>query len=66
MTDETEMLLLKEDVWSDLREELYGTDDNDFYALTATYSNDRNDDGLTRLIFSLYEFSKETQILVYG
>lgn len=58
LTDETEMLLLKEDVWSDLREELYGTDDNDFYALTATYSNDRNDDGLTRLIFSLYEFSR--------
>lgn len=58
LTDETEMLLLKEDVWTELRETLYGEEANQFYNLTATYSNDRNDDGLTQLIFSLYEFSR--------
>lgn len=63
LADETEKLLLKEDVWSELRETLYGAEvadgeENLFYQLTATYSNDRNDDGLTNLIFSLYEFSR--------
>ncbi|MDT1938806.1 MULTISPECIES: helicase-exonuclease AddAB subunit AddA [Carnobacterium] len=58
LTDETEMLLLKEDVWEELREELYGEEKNAFYELTANYSGDRNDDGLTKLIFSLYEFSR--------
>lgn len=30
LTDETEMLLLKEDVWEELREELYGEEKNAF------------------------------------
>ncbi|MCB5954275.1 helicase-exonuclease AddAB subunit AddA [Enterococcus sp. CWB-B31] len=58
LTDETEMLLLKEDVWDDLRESLYEQGEAAFYQLTGNFSNDRSDDGLTRLIFSLYEFAK--------
>nr|WP_245249737.1 helicase-exonuclease AddAB subunit AddA [Vagococcus allomyrinae] len=58
LTDETEMILLKEDVWEELREELYEKDQEEFYRLTANFSNDRSDDGLTRLIFSLYEFAR--------
>lgn len=58
LTDETEMILLKEDVWEVLREELYEKDQEDFYRLTANFSNDRSDDGLTRLIFSLYDFAR--------
>ncbi len=58
LTDETEMILLKEDVWEELREELYEKDQEDFYRLTANFSNDRSDDGLTRLIFSLYDFAR--------
>ncbi|MGC6768983.1 helicase-exonuclease AddAB subunit AddA [Enterococcus sp. LJL51] len=58
LTDETEMLLLKEDVWDELRESLYTADDESFYRLTSNFSNDRTDDGLTKLIFSLYEFAK--------
>ncbi len=58
LTDETEMLLLKEDVWDELREELYEKDQLAFYQLTENFSNDRSDDGLTRLIFSLYDFAR--------
>lgn len=58
LTDETEMLLLKEDVWDELRERFYSEDSEAFYQLTSNFSNDRSDDGLTRLIFSLYEFAR--------
>ena len=58
LTDETEILLLKENVWEEVREVLYGEEDSLFKALTASYSNDRSDAGLTDLIFSLYEFSR--------
>lgn len=58
LTDETEMLLLKEDVWDDLREKFYAENEEAFYQLTSNFSNDRSDDGLTRLIFSLYEFAR--------
>nr|OTP53471.1 helicase-exonuclease AddAB, AddA subunit [Enterococcus termitis] len=58
LTDETEMLLLKEDVWDALREQFYAEDQESFYQLTSNFSNDRSDDGLTRLIFSLYEFAR--------
>ncbi|MGL4694446.1 helicase-exonuclease AddAB subunit AddA [Enterococcus larvae] len=58
LTDETEMLLLKEDVWDDLRESLYEKEEESFYQLTSNFSNDRSDDGLTNLVFSLYDFAK--------
>ncbi|WP_198022518.1 helicase-exonuclease AddAB subunit AddA [Carnobacterium pleistocenium] len=58
LTDETEILLLKDSVWEEVREALYGEEDTFFKTLTASYSNDRSDAGLTDLIFSLYEFSR--------
>ncbi len=58
LTDETEITLLKEDVWDEVREELYGKNKERFYQLTENFSNDRNDDGLTNLIFSLCNFAK--------
>lgn len=58
LTDETENILMKEDVWGELREELYGEENSLFQTLAETYSNDRTDDGLTELIFSLYNFSR--------
>ncbi|MFL2116037.1 helicase-exonuclease AddAB subunit AddA [Marinilactibacillus psychrotolerans] len=58
LTDETENLLMKEEVWNELRERLYGEEDSMFQVLAETYSNDRTDDGLTELIFSLYNFSR--------
>lgn len=61
LTDQTETLLLKEDVWEALREKFY--DDTEgvpaaFYELTANFSNDRSDDGLTDLVYRLYEFAR--------
>nr|WP_208560208.1 helicase-exonuclease AddAB subunit AddA [Marinilactibacillus kalidii] len=58
LTDDTENTLMKEDIWDALREELYGEEASLFKTLAATYSNDRSDDGLTELIFSLYNFSR--------
>lgn len=58
LTDSTEIVLLQEDVWNDVREELYGEEDSLFKTLTSTYSNDRTDSGLQDLVFSLFEFSR--------
>lgn len=58
LTDETENLLLKEDVWDELREELYGEEREIFYQLTENFSNDRNDNGVMELIFSLHLFAQ--------
>ena len=56
LTDETETLLLKEDVW-DIREQFYA-ENQAFYQLTANFSNDRSDDGLTNLIFLFMNLPK--------
>lgn len=58
LTDETEMILLKEEVWDDLRNKLYEEEQEAFYRLTENFSNDRNDEGLTELIFDLYDFAR--------
>lgn len=61
LSDETEITLMKEKIWSDLREELYeidGKPNKEFYDLTANFSGDRNDNGLQTLVFSLYEFAR--------
>ncbi|MGX6961329.1 helicase-exonuclease AddAB subunit AddA [Vagococcus xieshaowenii] len=58
LTDETEVMLLKEEVWETLRETLYEQEAEWFYPLTENFSGDRNDEGLTRMIFSMYEFSR--------
>ncbi|WP_057802605.1 helicase-exonuclease AddAB subunit AddA [Pediococcus stilesii] len=56
--DTTESELMKENVWADLREELYELDeDGQFALLTRNFSNDRTDDGLQDLILELFEFS---------
>lgn len=58
LTDATEIDLLREQVWDDLREELYRDDDDgSFAALTENFSNDRSDDGLTKLIMKIYDFA---------
>ena len=57
LTDETERALLRESVWEDLREELYGKLDPLFEQLTLNFSNDRSDDGLTELVMELFDFA---------
>lgn len=60
LTDETEGILLREEVWGDLRESLYETDGDIFAQLTANFSNDRSDDGFTDLMLKLYDFANAT------
>ncbi|MDE1548786.1 helicase-exonuclease AddAB subunit AddA [Jeotgalibaca caeni] len=58
MGDAIEIDMLKEDVWEDLKETLYGEPGTFFKSLAKAYSGDRNDEGLKDLIFSLYNFSR--------
>ncbi|MDN6640424.1 MAG: helicase-exonuclease AddAB subunit AddA [Tetragenococcus sp.] len=58
LTDDTERLLLKEEVWEELRDEYFETYDQTFYQLAENFSSDRSDDGLTDLIMSLFNFAQ--------
>ncbi len=40
------------------REAFYAENREEFFQLTMNFSNDRSDDGLTNLVFSLYEFAR--------
>lgn len=60
LTDDTEGILLREEVWNDLRETLYESDGELFAQLTTNFSNDRSDDGFTDLMLRLYDFSNAT------
>ncbi|USS93268.1 helicase-exonuclease AddAB subunit AddA [Fructilactobacillus ixorae] len=62
LTNTSERTLLQTDVWSEVREELYGNDrDHRFAQLTRNFSNDRSDDGLTDLVLRLYEIANVNQ-----
>ena len=58
LADNTESSLLRDEVWTDLREQLYADDqDGQFARLTENFSGDRNDDGLTELVQRVYTFA---------
>ncbi|WP_429971746.1 helicase-exonuclease AddAB subunit AddA [Fructilactobacillus sp. Tb1] len=58
LTDISERGIIRDRVWNDLREELYANDkDGSFARLTRNFSNDRSDDGLTDVLFRLYDFA---------
>lgn len=58
LSDNTEIQLLKEQVWDNVREDLYGEDkDHSFADLTENFSNDRSDDGLTDVVFQMDAFA---------
>lgn len=58
LTDDTERILLKEEVWEELRDEYFEASDQEFYQLAENFSSDRSDDGFTDLIMSLYNFAR--------
>ena len=58
LTDDTETILLKEDVWDELRETFYEENQEIFYRLTENFSSDRSDSGLEDLILSMYNFAR--------
>jgi len=61
LADETENGLLRDEVWADLREDLYANDDSGLFArLTENFSGDRNDQGLADLVQQTYTFANAT------
>ncbi|KRL20246.1 helicase-exonuclease AddAB subunit AddA [Lentilactobacillus kisonensis] len=61
LSDQTEQELLKDQAWEGVREALYGEDeDGSFARLTENFSDDRSDDGLTRVVYRMDEFANVT------
>ncbi|WP_077211139.1 helicase-exonuclease AddAB subunit AddA [Bacillus dakarensis] len=57
--DETEVQLLRDEVMEELFEEEYGKKDNEsFYALVDTFSNDRSDLALQNIVREIYDFAR--------
>lgn len=58
IADSTEAVLLRDEVLEELFEDEYGKEDNDsFFKVVDTFTNDRSDTALQELIQKLYEFS---------
>ncbi|MDY4079072.1 MAG: helicase-exonuclease AddAB subunit AddA, partial [Clostridium sp.] len=55
--DETEGVLLKNEILDDLFEEKYENDDINFLNLVEAYSNSKNDDKLKETVLDLFKFS---------
>ncbi|WP_430609172.1 helicase-exonuclease AddAB subunit AddA [Enterococcus sp. DIV0876] len=58
LTDETETLLMKEEIWTQLRDQQYEANDEAFFRLTENFASDRSDEGVGDLIMSLYDFAR--------
>lgn len=59
IADETEAQLIRDEVLEELFEEEYGKEDNEaFFALVDTFTNDRSDSALQTIILDLYDFAK--------
>lgn len=59
IADETEGDLIRDEVLDELFEDEYGKEDNNaFFRLVDTYTNDRSDGALQEMIRKLYDFSR--------
>lgn len=59
LTNETEIAILQDDIWADLRENYFnGEHAEDFTLLSSVFSSDRKDDGLTELVQKIYKQSQ--------
>ncbi|MEG0293252.1 helicase-exonuclease AddAB subunit AddA [Enterococcus sp.] len=58
LTDETERILLKEEVWEELRDQKYEAGSEVFYRLTENFVNDRSDEALTDVVMDLHRFAQ--------
>ncbi|OCA87386.1 helicase-exonuclease AddAB subunit AddA [Pseudobacillus wudalianchiensis] len=59
IADEGELTLLREEVLDDFMEEEYGREGNEeFYRLVDTFSSDRSDEELQKIIHILYDFAQ--------
>jgi len=61
LADETENGLIRDEVWADLREQLYADDESgNFARLTENFSGDRSDEGLADLVQQTNTFANAT------
>lgn len=61
LADETENGLIRDEVWADVREQLYADDESgEFARLTENSSGDRSDDGLADLVQQTNTFANAT------
>ena len=58
LTDETEALLIQEDVWNELMEEEYDASRPEFFQLLQNFSSDRSDEPVTEMILRVFQFSR--------
>ncbi|WP_248893055.1 helicase-exonuclease AddAB subunit AddA [Bacillus methanolicus] len=59
IADETEAQLMRDEVLDELFEEEYGKSDNEaFFSLVDTFTNDRSDEALQDIIRELYDFAR--------
>ena len=59
LTNETELAILQDDIWADLRESYFsGEQAEDFTRLSTVFSSDRKDEGLTELVQKVYRQSQ--------
>lgn len=58
LTDDTEIALIKEDIWYELLEGLYESADGLFIEFMETYSSDRNDDNIMDMVLRLQNYSR--------
>ena len=58
LTDDTERLLLQEEIMEDIIEEAYESKSEAFYTFVANFISDRSDQVLSELLLQLYDFAR--------
>lgn len=67
IADDTEAMLIRDEVLEDLLEEEYGKENNEsFYRLVDTFSGDRSDVELQKAVIRLFDFSGHIRIRTNG
>lgn len=57
LSDDTEKSIIQDQALDNVRNKYYEKHDKDFLTLVDNFSNDRSDDGLTDIIYKLYNFA---------
>ncbi|AMB98842.1 hypothetical protein AWM75_02020 [Aerococcus urinaehominis] len=73
VTDQTEEIMNRQDIWEDLKEDLLGQDNPYYLVVADNYASGRGDQGLDEIIFDLYDKARShanpsawlDQLLVY-
>lgn len=61
LTDDTEIELIKEDIWEELLEDFYQKADPTVLEFLEAYAGDRSDENITKMVFQLHAFSRANE-----